>query len=253
MNALWSGDDNEGSKVDGTPMPWQPTVIEGGSSDAAVTPRAGHIEGRVNTEDDADAALIRDAQNGDGLAVAELYRRHASLVLGYMRANGNRDAEDATADVFLSVIRGLKSFEGDSAAFRRWMMTIAHHRMIDGRRQATRRSVECAYDEHVVELDAARSSISLNSMIIDEELVRALRTITAEQREVVGLRFIADLSLQDVAHITGRTETAIKALQRRGLAALRRAMVPHAGSSNRVAGRPKTGHTNGWTARAGSQ
>ncbi len=218
MNALWSGDEQQATEPASSDAPraWEPTVIDGGSDhDADPVEKA-----------DPDEALIRDARNGDGMAVAELYRRHASLVLGYMRANGNRDAEDATADVFLSIIRGLKSFEGDGAAFRRWMMTIAHHRMIDGRRRATRRSVECNYDEHVVELDAARSSINLSSMTVDEELVRALRTITPEQREVIGLRFIADLSLQDVAAVTGRTETAIKALQRRGLAALRRAMSP---------------------------
>ncbi len=240
MNALWSGDNNRGLAEGATSdlPPWRPTLIDGGASDDAVDSAA---RDEASTEDQVDETLIRDAQHGDGLAVAELYKRHASLVLGYMRANGNRDAEDATADVFLSVIRGLKSFEGDGAAFRRWLMTIAHHRMIDGRRQATRRSVECNYDEHVVELDEARSSINLNAMTTDEELVRALRTITPEQREVVGLRFIADLSLQDVAHITGRSETAIKALQRRGLAALRRAMAPDDSRRQSQSGRMSPG------------
>lgn len=214
MNALWSGTNDEKAENGAASTGgWRPRLIEGGVSDA-----------QTPTSVDVDRHLIDDARRGDSLAVAELYKRHAPLVLGYMRANGNRDAEDAAADVFLSMIRGLSSFDGDGAAFRRWIMTIAHHRMIDGRRQATRRSVECTYVEHVVELDLARSASNAQAMTVDDRLVSALRTITAEQREVIGLRFIADLSLQDVAAITGRSETAIKALQRRGLASLRRAL-----------------------------
>ena len=42
-----------------------------------------------------------------------------------------RDAEDLTGDVFVRVARNLHEFKGDSAALRRWVFTIAHHRLVD--------------------------------------------------------------------------------------------------------------------------
>jgi len=56
----------------------------------------------------------------------------------------------------------------------------------------------------------------------DPELVRALDRLTADQREVVALRFVADLSIDTVAALTGRTPNAVKALQHRALETLAR-------------------------------
>jgi DNA-directed RNA polymerase specialized sigma24 family protein len=56
----------------------------------------------------------------------------------------------------------------------------------------------------------------------DPELVRALRRLTADQRQVVALRFVADLPIDAVAALTGRSPNAVKALQHRGLEALAR-------------------------------
>jgi DNA-directed RNA polymerase specialized sigma24 family protein len=56
----------------------------------------------------------------------------------------------------------------------------------------------------------------------DPELVRALDRLTADQREVVALRFVADLSIDTVAALTDRTPNAVKALQHRALETLAR-------------------------------
>ena len=60
----------------------------------------------------------------------------------------------------------------------------------------------------------------------DPELLDALAGLTADQREFVVLRFVADLSLGAVAELTGRKVGAVKALQHRGLANPAQAVSP---------------------------
>ena len=145
-------------------------------------------------------------------SVGDVYEELSPVVLGYLRGRGARDAEDLTGDVFVSVAEGLGAFRGDRAALRRWVFTIAHNRLVDEfrRKRPSRESV-------VVE--AARSALD-DEMPIDVEILQALTSLTDEQREVVVLRFVADLPLKDVARIVGKRSGAVKMLQARGLAAL---------------------------------
>jgi RNA polymerase sigma-70 factor (ECF subfamily) len=136
-------------------------------------------------------------------------------VLGYLRSQGVADAEDLLGEIFLQVVRDLSLFRGDDADLRRWVFTIAHHRIVDAGRRASRRPVLAG--DAVPERPAPAAPDSF-----DPELVRALDRLTADQREVVALRFIADLSIGTVASMTGRTPNAVKALQHRALEALAR-------------------------------
>ena len=146
---------------------------------------------------------------------ADLYRRLAPAVLGYVRSQGVADAEDLLGEIFLQVVRDLPRFRGDDAALRRWVFTIAHHRIIDSRRRASRRPVLAG--DAVPDTAAPTAPDSF-----DPELVRALDRLTADQREVVALRFVADLPIDTVGALTGRTTNAVKALQHRALEALAR-------------------------------
>ena len=148
--------------------------------------------------------------------VEAVYRSLAAAVLGYLRSQGARDPEDLTGEVFVDVTRGLHRFVGDDLALRRWVFTIAHRRLVDDRRRRKVRH-DHASDEPAegVEPDAVDASTAL-----DPELLRALDGLTPLQREVVVLRFVADLPIADVARIVRRPRTAVKALQARALAHL---------------------------------
>jgi RNA polymerase sigma factor (sigma-70 family) len=141
-----------------------------------------------------------------------VYERLAPAVLGYFRSHRMRDPEDLTGDVFAAVTERLPGFRGDEAALRRWVFTIAHHRRVDEIRRSTRRPEDLTATP---EVPPARDPDPF-----DPELVRALATLTPDQRDVVVLRFVADLSLSAVAAITGRRTGAVKMLQSRGLEAL---------------------------------
>lgn len=99
---------------------------------------------------------------------------------------------------------------------RRWVLTIARHRLIDAKRRAARRPA--LSDEPVPEIPSPVEA----SAEMDPQLVRALDELTPDQREVVVLRFVADLSLEDVAKLTKRKPGAVKAMQHRALARLTR-------------------------------
>jgi RNA polymerase sigma factor (sigma-70 family) len=149
---------------------------------------------------------------------AALYRELAPAVLGYLRSQRAPDPEDLLGEVFFHVARDVHGVRGDADARRRWVFTIAHHRLVDvWRRCAARPPTTDARLPDQPVLDDQLDSI-------DPALQAAIDTLTEDQRAVVLLRFVADLSLEDVARITHRRVGAVKALQHRGLAALEHAL-----------------------------
>ena len=151
-------------------------------------------------------------------AAGDVYRELAPAVLGYLRAQRVPDPEDALGEVFVQVARDLAGgrFSGDEVALRRWVFSIAHNRAMDAHRRRTRRAAATPPP------DPAPVTVQHDDPI-DPTLVAALATLSPDQREVLVLRFVADLPLEAVAKVTGRRVGAVKALQHRGLENLRKA------------------------------
>ena len=141
---------------------------------------------------------------------ADLYRRFAPAVLGYVRSQGAAEPEDLLGEIFVQVVRDLPRFRGDDAAVRRWVFTIAHHRLVDAHRRSARRPTL------VTDPLPERAAVPPPDPF-DPDLIRALAALTADQREVVALRFVADLPIDAVTAVTGRSRGAVKALQHRAL------------------------------------
>jgi RNA polymerase sigma-70 factor (ECF subfamily) len=158
---------------------------------------------------------------------AQLYRELAPAVLGYLRTQRVPDPEDALGEVFLSVARDIGRFRGDSAALRRWVFSIAHNRAMDAHRKAARN--RSTLEAELSEAGARLPTAPPPPDPVDPALVDALTMLSQDQREVVVLRFLADLPLEAVAKITGRRVGAVKALQHRALENLRKAVSPEAG------------------------
>lgn len=167
-------------------------------------------------------ALVIAARAGGDWAFARLWEELAGSVAGYLRVRGVNDVEDVTSDVFLAAFQGMRSFEGDGTQFRSWLFTIAHHRGVDGIRGQIKASGQVPYLENLDRRTVASAEESTLENLQNDELYRMLAGLTPEQRDVVLLRFVADLSLEEVATITGRTIGAVKQLQRRGVERLRR-------------------------------
>lgn len=146
----------------------------------------------------------------------EAYRQLAPAVLAYLRAERAPDPEDILGEIFLQVARDVRRFKGSDDELRRWVFTIARHRLIDARRRRARRP---QVDDAAI---PDTPSPDENADPVDPELISALAQLTPEQREVVVLRFVADLSIEEVAAMTKRKPGAVKAMQHRAVSQLAR-------------------------------
>lgn len=161
------------------------------------------------------------ARDGSVVAFERIYAVLAPRVASYLRWHGVEDVDAMTNEVLAQVHQNLDRFSGDVSGFRSWVFTIAHRGMIDDRRARSRRprivdtEVSDAAQLGDVEVEAF-------SLLSDERLLELLALLSPDQRDVLLLRVVADLSLEDTAVALGKNRGAVKSLQHRALAALRR-------------------------------
>src|SRR4051794_31919719 len=163
----------------------------------------------------ADAVLVRAAQRGSEEAVAELFRRHwdglhraALLITGDAAA-----AEDIAQEAFLAALRGLGRFDV-RRPLRPWLHRIAVNRAIDfSRARRLRREVaDAAPDRPAVRTEVAP--------VLDDELADALLRLEVEQRAVVVLRYVLELTPGEIAVVLELPRGTVNSRMRRGLDAL---------------------------------
>ena len=168
-------------------------------------------------------STITAARAGAEWAWRALYAELAPGVLRYLRGRGAPEPEDLTGDVFVQVVAKIDQFEGEADDFRAWVFTIARHRLIDGVRHRARRPVDPVADDL---LEAAGGSVDPEDHAINRlaagEVRAAIDRLSPDQQDVVLLRLVAGLSINEVAAALGKKPGAIKALQMRAIAALRR-------------------------------
>jgi RNA polymerase sigma factor (sigma-70 family) len=141
------------------------------------------------------------------------------------RASRVVDPDDLVGEVFLRVLQGIERFEGDGRAFRAWVFTVARNLAIDERRRNDRFRTEPVSPETLIEVAPIGDAEAEAMRALAEERVRGvLDQLTTEQRDVLLLRILGDLTIEQVALALGKTPGAIKALQARAVATIRRQM-----------------------------
>ena len=180
------------------------------------------VAGRARIGTDFDSVL-QAARSGAPWALERLYQVFSPTVLGYLRIQGAGDPEDLTNEVFLGVLRGLAAFAGTEEAFRSWIFTVAHSRLIDDRRRTSRRP-QIGGDAFDRDLDRPGGDAEADALQrLGSQRVQALcEQLVADQRDVLLLRLMAGLTIEAITEALGKSEGAVKALQRRGLAKLRK-------------------------------
>lgn len=171
------------------------------------------------------AELLARAQGGDGRAWESLYHWLAPTVAGYLRVQGAHDAEDLTSETFLALVKGIARFRGDAAAFRSYVFVIAHRRLQDERRREVRRPSSHADvhdDATTAHLARPGSDDDALGRLAGERVLALCAPLPHDQRDVVLLRVVADLSIEQVADVVGKTRGAVKALQHRAFQNIRR-------------------------------
>jgi RNA polymerase sigma factor (sigma-70 family) len=127
------------------------------------------------------------------------------------------------AETFVNVVRSIDRFEGSEAAFRAWVFAIARNEATDELRRVIRHPSAPASIEEL-EARGPRGDVEREAMdgLASDRIGRLLDALTTEQRDVLLLRIIGGLSIDQVAATVGRKPGAVKMLQARGLAAIRR-------------------------------
>lgn len=169
--------------------------------------------------------VLEQAQTGSERAWERLYEQFAGPLRAYVVMRGASDPDDLVGEVFVQIARNLPRFEGGEAEFRSWIFMVAHNRVIDERRRAGRRpsTPVATHDELMSPLGDAEDE-ALDALGLDR--VRSLVScLTPDQRAVLLLRFVGDLTLDEVAAALGRPLGAVKQLQRRALRSLKRGLV----------------------------
>ncbi len=168
------------------------------------------------------ASVLVAAQAGAAWASTRIWVEHAPAVAAFLRARGSREPEDLTSEVFLAVFDRIRDFSGDGAAFRSFVFSVAYRRLVDELRMRSRRGETT---EWTAELDPRRASSAEDeaTVRVGDARVRALLAqLSPDQRDVMVLRIVADLTVEQVAQVLHKRVGAVKALQRRALENLRR-------------------------------
>lgn len=165
--------------------------------------------------------LVRQAKTGDSEAFGSLYDAYLERIYRfvYFRVEDQQTAEDITSQVFLKAWENLGRFHIGGAPFLAWLYTIAHNAVIDYYRT---RKVTAALDD-VRLSDPGHAEFvenGIDSAVEMDSIKIALQTLTDDQRQVLLLKFIDEMSNEEIARHLGKREGAIRALQMRGLKAL---------------------------------
>ncbi len=175
--------------------------------------------------DQISKPLIARAKSGDSAAIGVIFDTYQADVFRYLfyRVGERQTAEDLTAEVFIKMINALPRFRlQENRPFRAWLITIARNIAIDHHRRGKKKD-HLALDENLPARDE-KTETMVERTLTGQRLEKALLTLTADQREVIILRILAEIPIVQVAQILNKSETAVKALQRRGLQALRKTL-----------------------------
>jgi RNA polymerase sigma-70 factor (ECF subfamily) len=164
------------------------------------------------------AEVLAQAQHGSEAAFSWLWRDTNPGLLRYLRVMAPQDADDIAAEAWLEVVRGLRRFRGDEAAWRAWVFTTARRRMIDASRRSARRPLASLHEVPVEQLpgaaDAAEEALERLGTQSALALVAMLPPL---QAEVILLRVVAGLDTEAVARLVGRNPGAVRVAAHRGL------------------------------------
>jgi RNA polymerase sigma-70 factor (ECF subfamily) len=146
-----------------------------------------------------------------------LYRKLQPALLGHLKLVHAGQAEDIAGDVWTEVTASLSKFVGGDDAFRAWVFTLARRRAIDTYRRAGRRPTDPLFDDLAEESADHPEDETVARLSLEALVARLRRLLPADQAEVLLLRVVQGLSVDEVATLTAKTPANVRVLQHRAL------------------------------------
>ncbi len=170
-----------------------------------------------------DAQLVARLKAYDDDAVSEVVQRYGTALYRYIYTivGDHHTAEDLVSETYLRMIEHIATFTYQGVPLRAWLYRIAHNLAINAVTRQQRHTVELTF-AHPAPSNDGNPETLLGVQQEHEALRRALSALTAEQQQVLRLRFVGGFSLAETARVLERSEGAIKQLQHRALRTLSR-------------------------------
>jgi len=172
---------------------------------------------------DGEENLVRSAVGGDSSAFGSLYDRYQPMIYRFIAVKVGRreDAEDITHQVFMSAWQSIAGYRDLGHPFSSWLYRIARNQVIDyyrARKQDV--SLETLDVESIA--GAAVSQIDLSAKLDLEKTIGAVHRLKPDYQDVILMRFVEDLSIEETARAMKRSQGAVKLLQHRAIKELQR-------------------------------
>lgn len=180
----------------------------------------------VKPSDETFASVLSAAQAGASWACTHIWVEHAPAVAAFLTARGSREPDDLTSEVFLAVFERLREFTGDAASFRAFVFSVAYRRLVDELRMRSRRGETTEWSPESDPRRASSAEDDATARMGDARALALLDELPPDQRDVMVLRIVADLTVEQVAEALDKRAGAVKALQRRALENLRKKVSP---------------------------
>jgi len=175
------------------------------------------------TEELDEVTLINLART-DPESFGLLYERYVERIYNYVffRVGTSTDAEDLTSKVFFKALRSIGGYKHMGLPFSAWLYRIAHNLVANYHRDRMRgREISI---ENLSLPDTGRQAAPEQKMAQIQEhefLLRVINDLSPQKRELVLLKFVQNLSNEEISYIFGKTEGAIKSLYHRTLLEMR--------------------------------
>lgn len=177
-------------------------------------------------QDIDDAQLLSIAKNGEAEAFGALYERYADPIFRflYARLDNRLDAEDLTEEVFLRFWRSLPRYYDKEFPVAAFLFRVAQNALIDHHRRSGRIAQNVSIEDGQFQDLGPGTAEKASQNIKHQELRDMLEELREDYRNVLVLRFLNDLSIEETAQVMDRSAGAIRVLQHRALAAIRKLM-----------------------------
>lgn len=168
---------------------------------------------RTATDEDLAVAAQADARHFE-----RLYERYADRIYAYAlsRTRSPELADDLVGDTMIAALESLHRFDPERGSFSTWIFTLASRRIADQQRAHHRfwRYVTTRWRQDPPSMDLTEWAERADS---DRRVRQTVERLTSSHREVIALRFVADLPISEIASVLGISEAAVKMRLQRAL------------------------------------
>jgi len=174
----------------------------------------------MNTGNSENISATKEYETRLAGLYEEYYDKIARYV--YVHIGSREEAEDIAGEVFLKALMSLKSYREQGVPMQAWLFRIAHNLTVDHIRKMSKHTT--------VQIDLA--GLPADDSPIDgaekrmefERVTEAMSQLTVEQKEVINLRFFGELTSKEVSGILGKSDGAVREMQRAAIEKLRAVM-----------------------------